>query len=100
MNVCCSQKIWQCKDKIKKCMKKRVKLLLLHFDTSLLFPKVFTLNAEYNITKIVQCYLKDETSATEHISCNKCKKKKTRYPPTIILPLNFNIEQIQNLLNE
>jgi len=44
--------------------KRRVDLLLMHFNKSEIYPKVQTINCECNVTKIIQSYLKDETSAT------------------------------------
>lgn len=64
---------------------KRVELLELHFEKSALCPKVQTINAECNVTKVIESYFKDEPSATEHVTCNKCGEN-TRSSPTIILP--------------
>jgi len=70
----------------------------MHFNKSEIYPKVQTINSECNVTKIIQSYLKDEPSATECISCNKCGYI-TRPSPTIILPPNSDIIQLQTLLN-
>lgn len=78
--------------------RRRVDLLLMHFNKSEIYPKVQTINSECNVTKIIQSYLKDEPSATECISCNKCGYI-TRPSPTIILPSNSDIIQLQTLLN-
>jgi len=78
--------------------RRRVDLLLMHFNKSEIYPKVQTINCECNVTKIIQSYLKDEPSATECISCNKCGYI-TRPSPTIILPSNSDIIQLQTLLN-
>ncbi|CAI6375707.1 unnamed protein product [Macrosiphum euphorbiae] len=78
--------------------RRRVDLLLMHFNKSEIYLKVQTINSECNATKIIQSYLKDEPSATECISCNKCGYI-TRPSPTIILPSNSDIKQLQTLLN-
>jgi len=78
--------------------RRRVDLLLMHFDKSEIYPKVITINSECNVTKIIQSYLNDEPSAIEYVSCNKCRDI-TRPSPTIILPLNSDIAQLQTLLN-
>lgn len=78
--------------------RRRVDLLLMHFNKSEIYPNVQTINSECNVAKIIQCYLKDEPSATECISCNECGCI-TRPSPTMILPSNSDIVQLQTLLN-
>jgi len=43
--------------------RKRVDLLLMHFNKSEIYPNVQTINSECNVTKIIQSYLKDVQNA-------------------------------------
>lgn len=75
--------------------KKRVELLQLHFDKNEIYNKVYTINGECNITKIIYGYLKDAPSAIEVISCNECNYEKTRNSASIILKLKNNLNALE-----
>lgn len=80
---------------------KRVELLELHFDKSAVLPRVQTINAECNVTKIIERYFKDEPSAIEHVSCIKCGEN-IRSSPTIIFPVKncSSVEHLQEQLDD
>ncbi|CAI6376766.1 unnamed protein product [Macrosiphum euphorbiae] len=72
-------------------------LLMLFFDKLEVYSNVFTINAECNITKIIQCYLKNDPSATQNIDCHKCGKT-TLNSPTVILPITQDLQSLQSSL--
>lgn len=79
--------------------KRRVELLLLYFERNELYPNVTTINAECNVTKIIESYLKDAPSAIEQMNCNKCSSSITRSSSTIILNIKNKMLNIQELFN-
>jgi len=52
--------------------KSRIELLRLYFEISEIYQKVNVINAECNVIKIIDCYLKQSPSAIENVVCNEC----------------------------
>lgn len=68
--------------------RKRLILLMPYFDISLSIPTVHTLNAECNVLKVIQDYMKQDPSSTQIAKCSnkKCPEKdQIRYSASIII---------------
>lgn len=73
---------------LKSTYQKRLILLMPCFDISTCVPSVFTLNAECNVLKVIQDYMKRDPSSTQTMTCSNknCPREyKIRYSASIIL---------------
>lgn len=77
---------------------KRPEILNLHFETKTICENVKSINAECNISKIIQCYLNEVPSVIENIICHQCGTI-VRTLNAIILPLNEKNSNVQEFLN-
>lgn len=74
-----------------------------YFDISASIPSVYTLNAECNVMKVIQDYMKNDPSSTQTIQCSnkKCPEdNQIRHSASIIInDLNKILEKGFSCLN-